>query len=81
MKRKFSTKVKTTRVVQIESDGVFTHGDLDPTQLEISVVDDKGSLHVLVFQGETLSHLASIVRGLVDVFPDVFGSRKSQESF
>ena len=81
MDERFSTEVKTTHVVQIEGDGVFTHGDLDPTQLEISVVDDEGSLHVLAFEGDTLFHLASIVRGLVDAFPDVFGSRKAQESF
>ena len=80
MKKRFSTKVKTVQVVQIENNGVFTHGGADPTQLEISVLDNKGSLHVLVFKGETLNHLAGIIGGLMDVFPDVFGSRTSQQS-
>ena len=80
MKKQFSTKVKTVQVVQIENNGVFTHGGSDPTQLEISVLDTKGSLHVLVFKGETLSHLAGIIGGLMDVFPDVFGSRAPQQS-
>ncbi len=77
MKKQFSTKVKTIRVVQIENGGVFTHGDPDPTQLEISVVNKQGSLHVLVFEGDTLSHLAGIICGLAKAFPDVFVTQKS----
>ena len=76
MKKQFSTKVKTTRVVKIENGGVFTHGDPDPTQLEISVLNEQGSLHVLVFAGDTLSHLAGVIIGLARAFPDVFVSQK-----
>ena len=77
MKKQFSTTTKTIRVVQIENGGVFTHGDPDPTQLEISVLNDQGSLHVLVFEAGTLSHLAGIICGLAKAFPAVFASQKS----
>ena len=80
MAKRFSTEVKAVRITQIEDNGVFTHGDTDPTRLAISVVDVEGNLHVLVFEGDTFGHLAGIVRGLADAFPDALGSRKSQQS-
>ena len=76
MKKRFSTKGRTIRIVQIETGGVFTHGDPDPTRLEISVLDGQGSLHVLVFERDTLGRLAGIIHGLAEAFPAVFAPRR-----
>ena len=73
MKGRFSTKVRAIQVVKVENDGIFSHGDPDPTQLEVSVVDKEGDLHVLVFERQALKQLEGIVRGLAKAFPDVFG--------
>ncbi len=73
MKGRFSTKVGVTQVVKIENDGVFSHGDPDPTQLEVSVLDKEGDLHVIVFERQALKQLGGIVLGLAKAFPGVFG--------
>ena len=72
MENPFSSEIRTTNIVQIEADGVLTHGDPDPTSLQISVVDDQGSIHLLVFKGKSVTRLAGIILGLTKVAPDAF---------
>ncbi len=72
MKKPFSSEIRTTNIVQIEADGVLTHGTPDPTSLQISIVDDQGSIHLLVFKGKSVARLAGIMLGLTKVAPDAF---------
>ena len=68
----FSSEVKLTRIVQIEDDGVLIHGTPDLTSLQISVVNDRGSIQLLVFEGNTVCRLAGIMLGLTKAIPGTF---------
>ncbi len=72
MIKPFSTEVRTTRIVQIDADGVLSHGAPDPTTLQIAVVDDQGRIHRLIFEGQALGQLAGTVHCLMEAIPDAF---------
>ncbi len=73
MDKQFTAKVERLRIARIESGGVFTHGDPNPTELEISVVNTQGDLQVLVFEADALNHLSCVIRSLMEAFPNAFG--------
>ena len=68
----FSADVRTSRLVRLDSDGVFTCGPPEPTQLEIRAVDERGELQVLVFEQAALERLSCILSTLEKAFPGAF---------
>ncbi len=71
-KTAFSFDVKTSRIVCLEKDGVFTHGAPDPTRLEIRAIDDRGEIQVLIFEQKAFEALTGVLRCLAKAFPDAF---------
>ena len=68
----FSTDVRTSRLVRLDSDGIFAYGPAEPTRLEIRAVDERGELQVLVFEQEALAKLSTILSTLSQAFPGAF---------